>query len=131
LQIVPILFGVFVLVGFSALVRLAAKIFRGTVISWKACFLYVFFLVLLSGIVAGLGKSGMLGDVSPFVILPIGVIAHFCYGTWFFSKFSKTKAGDVVNPIAAAKLTGVFLSLLFAFCLLLAGIGALGSNFQS
>jgi hypothetical protein len=111
----------------SAITKAAGRIFRKTRISWLVCFIYTFVIIFQSGIIKILFTILGITFNFPLAIL-LNVIAQRLFGAWFFSKWARTEEGNLLNPIAAAKLTGV---ILLFFCILLIGLLGLYSAISS
>jgi uncharacterized membrane protein YfcA len=109
LSLLPLLLAVF---AYAAFLKFSARLFRRTQVSWRANLVFAIGVFLCSALLGALVSAS---GLSSMVTLLVGMAAHFCLVAWFFSRFARTTNGNPLNPIAAAKLTGVFLGLTISF----------------
>jgi hypothetical protein len=103
---------------YTSFIKWGARLFRKTKITWKASFLYVVGLLLFV-VLWQIFLRSLEINLPISAALIAGLILNISYGVWFFSKFAKTSSDEPINPIAAAKLTGVIFGLAVGTCLLL------------
>lgn len=99
----------------ACFVKLAARILRRTLISWKSALLFSLILFVLTTVkfLSGLSFSAVL---PPVVALLIGIAITLSVGSWFFSSRAITAEGSKVGWLGGLKLT----SLSFGLMLLIA-----------
>jgi hypothetical protein len=121
---------VFMTCLYSAITKLAGRIFRKTNITWRVCFIYTFAIFFFSGVVKALINLFGVTFNLPMAFV-FGLIVQVLFGAWFFSRWARTEEGLLLNPIAAAKLTGVIFILVCVLLIVLFGLYAVVSRFLS
>lgn len=96
------------LIAYAAIAKLAARVFRRTKISWRACALFSLGAFLASALGAVIFSAT---GIHRGVALPLGISLHIAFTAWFFSRFARTIDGEVLNPIAAVKLAATSFGL--------------------
>lgn len=109
------IFGLLPLVLAFALVasftKLAARILRGTLISWKSALLFSLILFVLTTVkfLSGLSFSTVL---PPVMAILVGIAITLSVGSWFFSSRATTAEGSKVGWLGGLKLTSLSLCLM-------------------
>jgi len=96
------------LVVYSAIAKLAAKVFRRSKISWRACALFSLGAFLASALGAVVFSAT---GIHRGIAIPLGILLHIAFSAWFFSRFARTADGEALNPIASVKLAATSFGL--------------------
>ena len=100
----------------ACFVKLAALVFRRTVVSWKSSFLFALILFVLT---AAKFLSGLsLATTLPLGVAPlVGLAITLAAGSWFFSTRATTTEGLRIGWFGGLKLTSLSLALALAVLL--------------
>lgn len=103
--------------GLTAIVKLAAVVYRRSRISWKHCFLYALILTVLT---VAVRASVVAFDASLPIALAsfIALAVHVGVGTWFFAGRATSSAGESVGWAGGARLSAVTFAIVFLLALL-------------
>ncbi len=111
LSLLPLLCSIILLAGF---VKLSARLYRNTVVSWRHSF--VFAVLLFSITFAKIAINLTFGEYFPIAVgLVLGVGWALGIGTWYFSSRAKTAEGVSLGWRKAFKFTAIFVSFLLIF----------------
>jgi hypothetical protein len=121
LSLIPL---VFAFVAVACFVKLAARILRKTVISWKNALFFVLILFAITSAKLLLGMS-FVAVFPPVLALLAGTAISLCAGAWFFARRATTAEGFKLGWLGGLKLT----ALSFALMLLIAIPGILVATF--
>lgn len=93
--------------------KLAARLFRRTVVTWKHSFLFVLLLCALTiaKVASGLNFSTAF---PPAIALILGFLVTIIVGGWFFSSRATTSAGTLLGWSGALQLTALTYGLSLA-----------------
>jgi hypothetical protein len=95
---------------FGCLIKLAARLFKATKISWIQAFVFggIWFLI---GILPKILSFAFAFDISPLVLIPFNVFFLIASGSLFFKGRAKTKEGIPFGYAGGAKFSGFMIGL--------------------
>ena len=103
---------VLMLCVFSAFTKLAARLSRGSKVSWKHCFLYAFFTSLLT-----IAVRALLAVFNVPLHIALGgmlfLLLYMAVGSWFFANRATSSAGSAVGWRGGAQISGLAFAFLF------------------
>lgn len=112
-----IFFGTIILVG--CFLKLGARLLRSTVVSWKHCFTFGFFVASIK-FMDHLSGNWLDTALGPWISLIFGLLVTSVAGGWFFRHRARTTSGDFLGLRGGIQLTtlgfgiGLLTSLLIA-----------------
>lgn len=115
---IPLLLSIVLVVGlYASLVKLAARFYRRSALSWKAAFGFGALMAPLAILVALLNRT-----LPAAVTLSAGLVSAVAVGAWFLASRVKTTLGQPVGYKAAAALSAIALGMAFVFSIVLATV---------
>lgn len=115
----------FTVFAYVACIKLAARLFRQTQLSWKHALLFGVFLFVVLFFVGGLVRwlNPVQGPVlASVVFLAVDLAAQLAVGGWFLGPRARTKAGAPIEFKGGALLAFISYALVFVLSLAVAAV---------
>lgn len=100
----------------ACFVKLAARLFRRTTVSWRHCFVFGLILLVIAIAQAIFGLS-LAAILPPPLAIILGVAATLVVGGFFFSNRATTSAGVPIGLRGGTLLTALTIGMVLAVCL--------------